>query len=92
MHAGYMPGRALLLNFFVACGAILGAVVALLIGSQYQQFVQFLIPVAAGGFIYVATADLIPEIRKAEAGLWAIINVFVLLLGLVIMYLLTFMG
>jgi zinc and cadmium transporter len=64
IHAGFSKGRALFFNFLSATLAILGAAIALLIGSSVQSFAEFMIPVAAGGFIYIAGSDLIPELHK----------------------------
>jgi zinc and cadmium transporter len=44
--------------------AVLGAVIALELGSVIEGFVPLLIPFAAGNFIYIAGSDLIPELRK----------------------------
>ncbi|MBT6069091.1 ZIP family metal transporter [Candidatus Peregrinibacteria bacterium] len=64
IHGGFSRGRALLLNFVTAFTAVLGAITALLIGTHTEGIFEFLIPFAAGGFIYIACSDLIPEIHK----------------------------
>jgi zinc and cadmium transporter len=65
VHAGLTVRRALFLNFVSAVIAILGAVLALAVGPHVQMFSIVMLPVAAGGFIYIAGADLIPEIQKS---------------------------
>lgn len=67
IHGGYSRKKALLLNFLIALSAVLGAVVTLLIGAHVSGVTNFLIPFAAGTFIYIATADLIPELHKEVA-------------------------
>jgi zinc and cadmium transporter len=63
VHAGLPPRRALLLNLLSAAAALLGAVLVLLVeGAAGLEGV--LAPIAAGGFLYVACADLVPELRK----------------------------
>jgi len=64
IHAGFTKSRALFFNFLSATLAILGAIIALLIGSSVQSFAEFMVPLAAGGFIYIAGSDLIPELHK----------------------------
>lgn len=64
IHAGYKTGKALWYNFLSALTAVVGAVVALLIGSNSEQFALYLLPITAGGFIYIALSDLIPELHK----------------------------
>lgn len=64
LHAGFSRNRALLLNFFTATLAILGAVTALLLGGFVEQFSSAMLPFTAGGFIYIAGSDLIPELQQ----------------------------
>ena len=51
-------------NFLTALTAVIGAVIALALGSMLDGFVPLLVPFAAGNFIYIAGSDLIPELRK----------------------------
>jgi zinc and cadmium transporter len=64
LHAGYSRLRALLLNLLSASLAIFGAILALIIGGRTESFTNFIIPFAAGNFIYIATSDLFPELKK----------------------------
>jgi len=69
IYGGFNKSRALFFNFLTALTAILGAIVALILGSIIQGSILFLIPFAAGNFIYIAGSDLIPELRKEEPAL-----------------------
>ena len=64
LHGGFSKGKALFFNFVTALTAIVGALVSLIIGSYVENITTFLIPFAAGGFIYIAGSDLIPELHK----------------------------
>ncbi len=64
IYGGFTKRKALSFNFLTALTAVLGAVVALALGSVIEGFVPLLIPFAAGNFIYIAGSDLIPELRK----------------------------
>lgn len=64
IHAGYKRSKALFLNFLTALTAVIGAALTLLIGARFENFSAYIIPFTAGGFIYIATADLIPELKK----------------------------
>lgn len=64
IHSGYTKTRALYLNFLSAIFSILGAVVGMLAGVQIENFINYVTPLAAGGFIYIAAADIIPELHK----------------------------
>lgn len=63
LHSGYSVKKALFYNFLSAALAIAGALIALFVGTQIESFANYLIPVAAGGFIYIAGSDLIPELH-----------------------------
>src|SRR5215467_7427757 len=67
LYAGFSRSRALLFNFLSACAAILGTVLALVIGSNAGSFAAAVLPVAAGGFIYIAGSDLVPEMHKERS-------------------------
>ena len=64
VHAGYTRRRALFYNFLSALTFPLGGVVAYVIGQSMS--VHFLVALGAGNFLYIAAADLIPEVKRAE--------------------------
>ncbi|OGO23668.1 MAG: hypothetical protein A2Z28_05845 [Chloroflexi bacterium RBG_16_51_9] len=67
VHAGLSAKKAILLNFATALAAVLGAILTLVIGQHLQSFSLVMLPITAGGFIYIAGSDLIPEVQ-AECG------------------------
>ncbi|NLF25079.1 MAG: ZIP family metal transporter, partial [Deltaproteobacteria bacterium] len=70
LHAGWEKRRALLYNFISALTFPLGGVVAYFLSGDMD--VSFLIPFAAGNFIYIAAVDLVPEVRNSASpkGAW----------------------
>jgi zinc and cadmium transporter len=65
IHAGYSKAKALSWNFFSALTAFLGVIIVFVIGQQAaDSFGLFVVPITAGGFIYIAVSDLLPEMRK----------------------------
>jgi len=64
IHSGYTKTKALYMNFLTAMLSILGAVVGIIAGGRSENFIGYITPLAAGGFIYIATADIIPELHK----------------------------
>lgn len=64
IYGGFRKKKALIFNFVTALAAVLGAIIALILGIAVEGFVPLLIPFAAGNFIYIAGSDLIPELRK----------------------------
>lgn len=64
VHAGYSRGQALLYNFLSALTFPLGSLIAYLIGQSLD--LQILVALGAGNFLYLAGANLIPEVKQAE--------------------------
>jgi zinc and cadmium transporter len=62
VHSGWKPRSALLWNFVSALTFLVGALIAY--GLADHVDVAYLLPFAAGNFIYVAAADLLPEITS----------------------------
>jgi len=90
LHAGFSRKKALLTNFLSALMAVLGAVVILIIGERLnlEDVLQVIIPITIGGFVYIATADLIPELKKETSLGKSLIQLIFLLLGIGLMLLL----
>jgi len=92
IHSGFKIKKALLFNFLSACTSIIGAVVAIMLGNSIQGFEEIIIAFAIGGFIYLAGSDLIPELHKKNSVKSSIIQLFAIVSGLALMYLLTFVS
>ena len=88
IHGGYKKSQAILLNFLIALTAIAGGIFGYLAHSVAQLSLGALLPIAAGGFIYIGASDLIPEIRKEENMKKAIIHIIIFITGIALMYLL----
>ena len=75
----------MIINYAISSTIVLGGAVGYFISSTLDNIVPYLLPIAAGGFIYIAASDLIPEIRK-ETGLKKSINSFaIFILGITLM-------
>lgn len=66
VYGGFTKAKALLFNFLSATGAIIGTLLAFVL-SGIDQTLPILIALGAGSFIYIATADLIPQIHKENS-------------------------
>ncbi len=64
LHGGFNRNKALLMNLLTAMSAVIGAALALIASGYVSNINAFLIPFAAGNFIYIACSDLIPELHK----------------------------
>lgn len=91
IHAGYKAKKALLFNFFSGLFSILGALIVVLIGVYSENFINFIIPITAGGFIYIASSDLIPELKKDTSLNKTIKQLLGIFIGLALMLLLKFL-
>lgn len=88
LHAGFSKSRALLFNFLSASLAILGAVIAMAIGARAASFSSFMLPITAGGFIYIAGSDLVPELHKECDPARSLLQLLALSVGVGLMLLL----
>jgi len=85
VYGGFGKGRALTFNFISALAAIPGGIVGYFAYSLLQASIVYLLPFAAGNFIYIAAADLIPEIKHRVSLRRSIIHFCVFLVGIGIM-------
>ncbi len=85
VYGGFSKRKALLYNFFSALLAMIGAFVGYLIADITVGFSTVILPLTAGGFIYIATSDLIPEIHKEANLKRSSLAFFAFLLGIVFM-------
>ena len=86
VKGGFARNKAILYSFAAQSTVILGAIVGYFLATETEAFVPLLVPFAAGNFIYIAAADLVPEMHKSE-GSRKIVSILVFLLGLFFMLL-----
>lgn len=89
IYGGFKKGKALLYNFLSALIAVVGALVAYFMHNSLNT--TFLLPIAAGGFIYIAMTDLIPELHKKSKLQESIMQFIFIVIGLALMWLLKFL-
>ena len=92
IHSGYSKKKALLLNFLSALSAILGTIIALIVGGVAHDLQVVLVPIAMGMFIYIAGSDLIPELHKHNHQFRAsLVQILMFILGIGVMFGLLFL-
>lgn len=91
VHSGLGVRRAVLLNLASASVAIAGTVAALLAGGATgtAALTGVLVPLTAGGFVYIASADLIPELQHDRSLRALAVQASLVSLGIATMALLT---
>lgn len=86
IHGGFSKRKALFLNFGFALFALAGAASGLLIGGRSELFLRFILPFTAGGFLYIANADLFPELHKnSKSGFDRLLHFLFILAGIGVM-------
>lgn len=86
IYGGFEKKKAIILNFLVASTIILGGITGYLISNVIEKSVYILLSFAAGGFIYIAATDLIPEIKKEINIKKSISTIFIFIVGILIMW------
>jgi zinc and cadmium transporter len=86
VYSGWSRRRALLFNVLSALTFLLGGIVAYL--ASFKADVTFLLPLAAGNFIYIAASDLVPEVNKPRDLRHGAVHLACFLGGALVLYLL----
>ena len=86
IYGGFEKKKAIVLNFVVALTIVAGGVVGYFISRSIEQAVVFLLPFAAGGFIYIAATDLVPEIKKEMNIKKSMATMMVFICGILMMW------
>jgi zinc and cadmium transporter len=86
VYGGMTKQKALLYNFLSALASVAGALMGYFIAETVTDFSAFLLPFTAGGFIYIASSDLIPEMHKQADNRQANLSFVFMILGIAFMY------
>ena len=78
LGAGYSRRRALMLNSISALAGIVGAVVMYTAADQLPAALPYVLALAAGSFLYVAMADLIPDLHRGQINIGSIRQVLLI--------------
>ena len=87
VYGGFDKTKALLLNFISALTAVLGGIAGYFLYGYIEDSIVYLLPFAAGNFIYIAASDLIPEIKHRENLKKSLVHFVVFLCGIGLMLL-----
>jgi zinc and cadmium transporter len=87
LATGMKKRRAILLNYASAATIIPGAIVASVSLGDVAGSVAWLLPVAAGGFIYIALADLVPTLHHTRGRGAALAQIALIIAGIAVIQL-----
>lgn len=85
LHSGYTKFKAIKINFLSALSAILGGVLGYFAFDAIESIVPYAVLIAAGGFLYIALSDIIPELHGTENKKMKFIEAFIFLITIVLM-------
>jgi len=82
INAGFSRMRALAYNMISGMAAVVGGVLGYFLIEPWQDYLPYMMVVAASSFVYVAVADLIPQLQKRLNGRDTVLQIFWLAAGL----------
>lgn len=82
VYGGFDRRRALVLNYLTQATVILGGLVGFYLANLFEDAPTLLLPFAAGSFIYIASSDLIPEIKHTDDIYRSVLYFLVFLVGI----------
>jgi zinc and cadmium transporter len=89
IHHKFSIKKALIYNFLSALFSVVGVLLVFVFATSLSTF---LIPITAGGFIYLAATDLIPELHRHDTKIkHSLTQLICILLGIGLMFSLTFL-
>jgi zinc transporter ZupT len=91
IHAGFKVPVAVFLNLVVALTSVFGVFLGLGIGTASEDANVWLLAFTAGGFLYVALSDMLPELVELNSLLHMVVQFFAVWLGVASMILLLVM-
>jgi zinc and cadmium transporter len=92
LYSGLSKKKAIIFNFLSATTAIAGTAIGLLLVGRLQGFTEFMIPFAAGNFIYIAASNLVPQLHLRCRLKDIILHVLAIVLGISIVTIATLYG
>ena len=87
IYAGFKNKTALILNYIVSLTVVLGGIVGYFMFQHLESILPYLLPFAAGGFVYIAASDLMPEIKKEKNLKKSMVSFLVFIIGILLMFL-----
>lgn len=84
LHSGMSRKRAIVLNFLVSLSTVVAALATYAFGPILESYMSVALALVAGNFIYIAIADLMPELQEKAGWKHTIMQTTLLLLGVLL--------
>jgi zinc transporter 7 len=92
IQSGCSKRKAIFLQLFTALGALSGTLLSLLFESAMTGIAtSCILPFTAGGFIYIATVTIIPELKESSGFFQSLKEIIALVLGVLMMVVIAYL-
>lgn len=89
VYGGYSKKKALVYNFLTALTAVLGAIGGYFFLEKFKSLLPFLLAIAGGNFLYIASSDIIPELHQEIELKKSISSLIIFIFGIFLIAILT---
>lgn len=84
LYGGFSKKKALFFNFLSGMVALLGGLTAFILSDNVEIFNLFFLAFSGGGFLYIASTELMPELIKEKDLKKSIIQALIFLCGIIL--------
>lgn len=92
IYGGFSKRKAIFWNLISGLTAVVGAIIGFYFYNHVAGFTPTLLAFTAGGFIYIAGSDLIPELHREKISVRSNLAFLFFIAGLVFMWFATLLG
>jgi len=92
VYGGFTKTRALIYNLISQMTCIFGGILGYFLSNSVEGIIPFILPFAAGGFIYISASDLVPELHKEPQIKKSLSSFAFFIIGILIMILTKFLA
>ena len=91
VYGGFSRKKAIIYSFIAQLTCMLGGLVGYFLASTVEGVLPFILPFAAGGFVYIAASDLIPELHKEPKLKRSMLSFGFFVLGIIFVFLIKYL-
>ncbi len=84
LQSGFSKGKALLYNFLISLSTVVAALITYVFGSVLEPHLPIALALVAGNFLYIAIADIMPELQEVAGWKHTVLQAALLILGIVL--------
>ncbi|MBW2999023.1 ZIP family metal transporter [Candidatus Woesearchaeota archaeon] len=92
LYSGLSKKKAVLFNLLSALTSLIGVILGLVLLNKLHWFEFFIIPFAAGNFLYIAASNLLPQLHRHCKLKETFMHILAILIGVGIIFLITVYG